>query len=96
MLTRMLAGLLSGVMEAVLVVTPMDVLKIRLQAQRHSMMDPLDIPKYRNAAHAAYTIVKEEGFAALYKGVTLTALRQGRDCRDFFERCDCIILTPSN
>jgi solute carrier family 25 citrate transporter 1 len=54
----------------------MDVIKIRLQAQRHSMMDPLDVPKYRNAAHAAYLIVKEEGFGALYKGVGLTALRQ--------------------
>lgn len=41
------------------------------------MADPLDIPKYRNALHAAYTIIKEEGVRALYKGVTLTALRQG-------------------
>lgn len=47
------------------------------QAQRHSMADPMDIPKYRNAPHAAYTIVREEGIRALYKGVTLTALRQG-------------------
>ena len=54
----------------------MDVIKIRLQAQRHSMTDPLDIPKYRNAAHAAFTIVREEGPSALYKGVALTALRQ--------------------
>ncbi|GBB88448.1 hypothetical protein RclHR1_00150044 [Rhizophagus clarus] len=70
------AGLGAGITEAVLVVTPMDVIKIRLQAQRHSMTDPLDIPKYRNAAHATYTILKEEGFRALYKGVALTALRQ--------------------
>lgn len=63
--------------EAVAVVTPMEVVKIRLQAQFHSMSDPLDIPKYRNAAHAAYTVVKEEGMGALYRGVTLTALRQG-------------------
>lgn len=59
-----------------MVVTPMDVIKIRLQAQRHSMADPLDIPKYRNAGHAAYTIVKEEGVRTLWKGVSLTALRQ--------------------
>lgn len=61
----------------------MDVVKIRLQAQRHSLMDPLDVPKYRNAGHAAYLIVKEEGLGALYKGVALTALRQGmlgREC----------------
>jgi hypothetical protein len=55
----------------------MEVIKIRLQAQHHSMADPLDIPKYRNAAHALYTVVREEGFGALYRGVSLTALRQG-------------------
>ncbi|KAK4984217.1 Mitochondrial succinate-fumarate transporter, partial [Elasticomyces elasticus] len=72
-----LAGLAAGVTEAVAVVTPMEVIKIRLQAQHHSMADPLDIPKYRNAAHAMYTVVKEEGVVALYRGVSLTALRQG-------------------
>ncbi len=61
--------------------TPMEVIKIRLQAQHHSMADPLDIPKYRNAAHALYTVVKEEGVGALYRGVSLTALRQGRTTR---------------
>ncbi|KAI9469883.1 MAG: mitochondrial carrier domain-containing protein [Benjaminiella poitrasii] len=70
------AGLAAGTTEAILVVSPMDLIKIRLQAQRHSMADPMDIPKYRNAPHAAYTIVREEGVRALYKGVTLTALRQ--------------------
>ena len=55
----------------------MDVIKIRLQAQRHSMTDPLDIPKYRNAAHCVYVMVQEEGVASLYRGVALTALRQG-------------------
>ena len=71
------AGLAAGVTEAVAVVTPMEVVKIRLQAQHHSMADPLDVPKYRNAAHACYTVVKEEGIGALYRGVSLTALRQG-------------------
>ncbi|KAF9280185.1 mitochondrial carrier domain-containing protein [Linnemannia elongata] len=75
-LNNLWAGLLAGVTEAVLVVTPMDVVKIRLQAQRHSMADPLDIPKYRNAAHCAFTVVREEGFGALYRGVGLTSLRQ--------------------
>jgi hypothetical protein len=55
----------------------MEVIKIRLQAQHHSLADPLDIPQYRNAAHAMYTVLKEEGFGAIYRGVTLTALRQG-------------------
>jgi solute carrier family 25 citrate transporter 1 len=72
-----LAGLAAGVTEAVAVVCPMEVVKIRLQAQRHSMSDPLDIPKYRNAVHAVALIVREEGFGALYNGISLTALRQG-------------------
>lgn len=40
------------------------------------MTDPLDIPKYRNAAHALYLILREEGPKTLYRGVALTALRQ--------------------
>ena len=71
------AGLAAGVTEAVAVVTPMEVIKIRLQAQHHSMADPVDVPKYRNAAHAFYTVLREEGAGALWRGVSLTALRQG-------------------
>ncbi|GAB1727376.1 hypothetical protein KC338_g1680 [Hortaea werneckii] len=72
-----MAGLAAGVTEAVAVVTPMEVVKIRLQSQYHSMSDPLDVPKYRNAAHACFTVLKEEGPGALWRGVSLTALRQG-------------------
>lgn len=70
------AGLGAGTTEAVVVVTPMEVVKIRLQAQMHSLADPLETPRYRNAGHAVYTIVREEGISALYRGVTLTAVRQ--------------------
>ena len=59
-----------------MVVTPMEVVKIRLQAQQHSLADPLEAPRYRNAGHAVYKIVREEGFSTLYRGVSLTALRQ--------------------
>lgn len=55
----------------------MEVVKIRLQAQHHSLSDPLDRPKYRSAPHALFTVVREEGIGALYRGVSLTALRQG-------------------
>ena len=63
--------------EAVAVVCPMEVVKIRMQAQYHSLSDPLDVPKYRSAPHALLTVVKDEGISALYRGVSLTALRQG-------------------
>lgn len=42
----------------------MEVIKIRLQAQQHSMSDPTDVPKCRNAGHALFTVVREEGFGA--------------------------------
>ncbi|CCM02973.1 uncharacterized protein FIBRA_05088 [Fibroporia radiculosa] len=71
-----IAGLGAGTTEAVFVVTPMEVVKIRLQAQQHSLADPLETPQYRNAGHAVYKIIREEGFSALYRGVSLTALRQ--------------------
>ncbi|TFK42819.1 mitochondrial carrier domain-containing protein [Crucibulum laeve] len=71
-----LSGLGAGTTEAIAVVTPMEVVKIRLQAQQHSLADPLEAPRYRNAGHAVYTIVREEGISTLYRGVSLTALRQ--------------------
>ncbi|KAL1965711.1 hypothetical protein VTN77DRAFT_5211 [Rasamsonia byssochlamydoides] len=72
-----IAGLAAGVTEAVAVVNPMEVVKIRLQAQHHSLTDPLEAPKYRSAPHALFTVIREEGVSALYRGVSLTALRQG-------------------
>lgn len=54
----------------------MEVLKVRLQGQKSSSKNGGDVPKYRNAAHAAYLIAKDEGPQALFKGMSLTALRQ--------------------
>lgn len=71
-----IAGLAAGITEAVTVVTTMEVLKVRLQGQKSSNRAAGDTPKYRNAAHAAYIITKDEGPKALFKGMSLTALRQ--------------------
>lgn len=73
------AGLLSGLTEAVLIVTPAEVCKIRMQSQRHSMLDPVEANarKYGNVVQTAMVIVREEGYGALYKGVVPTMLRQG-------------------
>lgn len=74
-----LAGLASGLTEAILIVTPAEVCKIRMQSQYHSMMDPAQVQhrKYTNVVQTAFTIAREEGFGALYKGVVPTMLRQG-------------------
>ncbi|KAG7373572.1 mitochondrial carrier protein [Nitzschia inconspicua] len=73
------AGLMSGLTEAVLVVTPAEVCKIRMQSQHHSLIDATQRQhrKYRNVFQTAMTIVREEGLGALYKGVVPTMLRQG-------------------
>jgi solute carrier family 25 (mitochondrial citrate transporter), member 1 len=74
-----MAGLASGLTEAILVVTPAEVCKIRMQSQYHSMMDPSQMQhrKYTNVIQTAVTITREEGIGALYKGVVPTMLRQG-------------------
>jgi hypothetical protein len=73
------AGLASGLTEAVMVVTPAEVCKIRMQSQYNSLIDPAQLHhrKYTNVVQTAYTIVKEEGPGALYKGVVPTMMRQG-------------------
>lgn len=71
-----IAGVGAGITEAVVVVNPTELIKIRLQAQSHSMVDPVLGPKYKNAAHCLYTVAKEEGVTTLYRGVALTAARQ--------------------
>lgn len=73
------AGLASGLTEAIVIVTPAEVCKIRMQAQYNSMMDPAQLArrKYKNVAQTAALIVREEGVGALYKGIVPTMLRQG-------------------
>jgi solute carrier family 25 citrate transporter 1 len=73
------AGLASGLTEAILVVTPAEVCKIRMQSQYHSLNDPTQMQhrKYTNVLQTAATIVREEGIGALYKGIVPTMLRQG-------------------
>lgn len=70
------AGLASGLTEAVLVVTPAEVCKIRMQSQRLHPLES-DRSKYTNAAQTATVIVREEGLGALWRGVVPTMLRQG-------------------
>lgn len=71
-----LSGVLAGVTEACLVVNPMEVVKIRMQAQHNSLKDPLAKAKYTSAPQAFLTIIREEGLKTLWRGVALTAGRQ--------------------
>lgn len=73
------AGLASGLTEAIVIVTPAEVCKIRMQSQYNSLMDPTQLArrKYTNVIQTAVTITREEGIGALYKGIVPTMLRQG-------------------
>ncbi len=71
---RLLAGLSAGVTEALVIVTPFEVIKIRMQQQRG--MDAASL-KYHNPLHCASTIVREEGLRGLWSGAGPTVLRNG-------------------
>jgi len=70
----LLAGLGSGITEAICIVTPFEVIKTRLQQQKGSNTENL---KYKSALHCAQTMIKEEGPTALWKGNVPTMWRQG-------------------
>lgn len=69
-----LAGALAGATEAVLIVTPFEVIKTRLQGQN---IVKGEVPKYRGPVHTALVITQKEGPTALWKGVNPTIMRQG-------------------
>lgn len=64
-MARLIAGGLAGSTSAFLMY-PLDLIRARLTVQQ--------TPQYKSIAHAYTTIVKEEGFAALYKGLTPTMM----------------------
>lgn len=64
----------SGITEAVLIVTPFEVIKIRLQQQKGLDKSKL---KYRGTIQTAKLIYEEEGARALWKGNVPTMWRQG-------------------
>ncbi|KAG0592061.1 hypothetical protein M758_1G199000 [Ceratodon purpureus] len=71
---RLAAGFGAGVLEAVAIVTPFEVVKIRLQQQRQIGNELL---KYKGPVHCASTIVREEGVRGLWAGVAPTIARNG-------------------
>ncbi|KAL6048988.1 Mitochondrial succinate-fumarate transporter [Balamuthia mandrillaris] len=81
-----LAGLCAGMVEAVLVVTPFEVVKTRLQQQ----VGFKEI-KYRGPVHAAATMVREEGVTALWKGVVPTMARNGTN-----QACNFMVINIFN
>ncbi len=69
---RLLCGLGAGVSEAILVVTPMETLKVKFINDQRSAN-----PKYRGFVHGVSHIIKEQGIRGTYQGLTATILKQG-------------------
>lgn len=74
-LNTLLCGLGAGTAEAIVAVTPMDTIKTRLIHDQLSRA-PAD-RRYKGFFHGVTTIVKEQGFGGIYKGLTATILKQG-------------------
>ncbi|MCO5569427.1 hypothetical protein L7F22_023139 [Adiantum nelumboides] len=73
--SRLVAGFGAGIAEALLIVTPCEVIKIRLQQQRG--LSSSQLIKYRGPVNCAFTIVHEEGVLGLWAGVAPTLIRNG-------------------
>ncbi|XP_057805441.1 mitochondrial succinate-fumarate transporter 1 [Salvia miltiorrhiza] len=71
---RLFSGFGAGVLEALAIVTPFEVVKIRLQQQRG--LSP-ELFKYKGPVHCARMIVREEGLFGLWAGAAPTVMRNG-------------------
>ncbi|GAV73576.1 Mito_carr domain-containing protein [Cephalotus follicularis] len=71
---RVFSGFGAGVLEALVVVTPFEVVKIRLQQQKGLSLESL---KYKGPIHCARTIIREEGLLGLWSGAAPTVMRNG-------------------
>ena len=70
---RMPSGMLAGVTEALCIVTPFEVVKIRLQQQKGHGPNL----QYKGPVHAAATILRQEGLRGLWSGAAPTVARNG-------------------
>ncbi|XP_007899999.1 tricarboxylate transport protein B, mitochondrial [Callorhinchus milii] len=68
----LICGLGAGVCEAVLIVCPMETVKVKFIHDQSSTN-----PKYRGFFHGVREIVKQEGLKGTYQGLTATILKQG-------------------
>jgi len=67
-----MSGFVGGVMEAILVVTPQETVKVRLI---HDQLSPN--PRFKGVVHGVYTLISEQGLSGTYKGLFPTILKQG-------------------
>ncbi|KAG8908927.1 hypothetical protein FRB99_000030 [Tulasnella sp. 403] len=68
----LLAGLAAGITEAIFAVTPSETIKTKLIDDSKKPE-----PRFRGLVHGTTTIIREEGFRGIYRGLFPVMLRQG-------------------
>lgn len=66
------------------VMSPGDVVKVRLQCQTESKRRGVKVPKYHGPIHCLLSIVRDEGFRGLYRGALPLMLRDGPSYATYF------------
>ena len=97
-LQKIAAASLTGTIGQ-LAAAPLDVIKVRLQADgRLELLG--ETPRYRGMGHAMVTIPREEGFAALYKGLTPSlgraAIMYGTSCATYDQAKTTVVAMPGS
>jgi len=67
----MLAGVGTGVCEAIIAVTPAETIKTKLIHDQSSLN-----PRYRGFVHGVSTMIRDDGLRGIYRGLAPTILRQ--------------------
>ncbi|XP_013865395.1 solute carrier family 25 member 47-A [Austrofundulus limnaeus] len=78
-----LAGLAGGIAQTS-VMSPGDVVKVRLQCQTESKRRGAKVLKYHGPVHCLLSIVRDEGFRGLYRGALPLMLRDGPSYATYF------------
>ncbi|XP_033955151.1 tricarboxylate transport protein A, mitochondrial [Pseudochaenichthys georgianus] len=68
----LVCGLGAGITEAIVVVCPMETLKVKMIHDQCSLR-----PRYRGFFHGISEIIREQGVRGTYQGLTATVLKQG-------------------
>ncbi|XP_073672516.1 solute carrier family 25 member 47-A-like [Garra rufa] len=90
-----LSGLAGGVAQ-ISVMSPGDIVKVRLQCQTESKRSGLK-PKYSGPIHCLLSIARDEGVSGLYRGALPLAFRDGPSFATYFLTYStlCSQLTPA-
>ena len=67
-----MCGLGAGISEAILVVTPMETVKVKFINDQRA-----EKPRFKGFTHGLTTIVKEQGLRGTYQGLSATIMKQG-------------------